>query len=48
MTTAQDILREAARVVGTELPKHLSDDFAINHVEAESRPHPGLRGLHSR
>ena len=40
MTTAQDILREAARIVRAELPKHLSADFAINDVEAESRPGP--------
>ena len=38
MTTAQDILKEAARIVRSELPKHLSADFAINDVEAESRP----------
>ena len=38
MTTAHDILKEAARIVRTELPKHLSAEFAINDVEAESRP----------
>ena len=47
MTTAQDILKEAARIVRSELPKHLSADFAINDVEAESRPRRG-RGLHPR
>ena len=40
MTTAQDILKKAARIVRTELPKHLSADFAINDVEAKSRPGP--------
>ena len=40
MTTAQDILTEAARIVRTELPKYLSADFAINDVEAEIRSGP--------
>ena len=40
MTTNQDILKEAARIVRTELPKHLSDEFTINDVEAESLPGP--------
>ena len=40
MTTAQDILKEAARIVHTELPKHLSTDFAINDVAAETLPGP--------
>ena len=40
MTMTTDILKEAARIVRTELPKHLSADFVINDVEAESQPGP--------
>ena len=40
MTTSADILKEAARIVRTELPKHLPSEFAINGVEAESLPSP--------
>ena len=40
MTTSADILKEAARIVRNELPKHLSDDFVINNVQAESLPGP--------
>ena len=40
MTTAQDILKEAARIVRTELPKHLTGGFVINNVEAETLPGP--------
>jgi hypothetical protein len=40
MTTAKDILKEAARIVRAELPKHLPDDFVISNVEAESLSGP--------
>ena len=45
MATADDILKEAARAVRSELPKHLLDDFVTNDIDAESRP--GGRGLRS-
>ena len=48
MTTAQDILKEAARIVRTELPKHLTGGFVINNVEAENPAWAGRRGLHPR
>ena len=40
MTTSEDILKEADRIVRTELHKHLPGAFAINGVEAESLPGP--------
>ena len=33
---ARGILKEAARIIRTELPKHLSAGFVINNVEAET------------
>ncbi len=36
MTTARGILKQAARIVLAELPMHLSADFVINNVEAET------------
>lgn len=40
MTTSTDILREAARVVREELPKHFAEEFTISDVQAESLPGP--------
>ena len=40
MTTDTDILKEAARIVRTELPNHLSDRFTISDVEVERLPGP--------
>ena len=40
MTTNTDVLNNAARIVRTELPKHLSTEFVINEVEAELLPGP--------
>ena len=40
MTTTAHILRQAERIVRTELPKHLSDSFVVDDVQAESLPGP--------
>ena len=40
MTTKTDILKEAARIVRTELPNHLSDQFKISDVQVERLPGP--------
>ena len=40
MTMTGDILKEAARIVRTELPKHMPHELKINDVEAECLPGP--------
>ena len=40
MPTNTDILKEAARIVRTELPNHLSARFTISDVEVEKLPGP--------
>ena len=40
MTMTEDILKEAARIVRTELPKHMPHELKINDVEAECLPGP--------
>ena len=37
---ARGILKEAARIIRTELPKHPSAGFVINNVEAETLQGP--------
>ena len=39
MTATADILKEATRIVRSELPKHLPADFVVD-VEAESQSGP--------
>ena len=43
MTTAADILKEAACIVRNELPKHLPADVVIDDVEAEACPVPAVK-----
>lgn len=40
MTTSKNALNNAVRIVRTELPKHLSDEFKITDVQSEWLPGP--------
>ena len=40
MTSSTDTLKQAVRIVRTELPKHLPDEFKVTDVQSEWLPGP--------